>query len=67
VREDFQGISLGYQLLNLISVTERSTLEFFFLVNNTERADFLIETPPTTGDWLNQAQFTVVWASHLLL
>jgi hypothetical protein len=42
-------------------------LEFFFLVNNTERADFLIETPPTTGDWLNQAQFTVVWASHLLL
>jgi hypothetical protein len=67
VRKDCQGISLGYLLLNLISATEQFTLEFFILVNNTEQADFLIETPPTTGDWLNLAQFTIVWALHLLL
>ncbi|KAJ5380631.1 uncharacterized protein N7496_003059 [Penicillium cataractarum] len=67
VHRDCQGISLGNLLLTLITATEQLTLGFFFLVNNTQESDFFIENPPTTGDWLNLAQFTLVWALQLLL
>jgi hypothetical protein len=67
VHGNCQGISLGYLLLKLITATEQFTLGFFFLVNNTEGSDIFIETPVTTGDWLNLAQVTVVWILYLLL
>ncbi|KAJ5657872.1 uncharacterized protein N7484_001521 [Penicillium longicatenatum] len=67
VRGNGQGISLGYLLLNLISATEQFTIGFFLLVNHEGGTDIFIQTPKTTGDWLNLAQLTVVWVLHLLL
>lgn len=59
-----QGISLGYLLLNLISATEQFTIGFYILVNFTGGTDIFVETPLTTGDWLNLAQLTLVWVHH---
>ncbi|KAJ5533118.1 hypothetical protein N7494_009670 [Penicillium frequentans] len=67
VHGNCQGISLSYLLLNLISATEQFTIGFFILVNHKGGTDLFVETPITTGDWLNLAQLTLVWALHLLL
>ncbi|KAJ5986967.1 hypothetical protein N7451_011332 [Penicillium sp. IBT 35674x] len=67
VHGDCQGISLGYLLLNLISATEQFTMGFFILVNHEGGTDLFVETPVTTGDWLNLTQLTLVWVMHLLL
>lgn len=64
---DCQGISLGYLLLNLISATEQFTIGFFILVNHKGGTDLFVETPVTTGDWLNLTQLTLIWVLHLLL
>ena len=66
-RGDCNGISLYYILFNLISATEQFTFGLHFVVDNMEVMDSIIGTPPTTGDWLNFAQFTVVWLCHLAL
>ncbi|KAJ5767250.1 uncharacterized protein N7511_004866 [Penicillium nucicola] len=67
VRGNCEGMSLGYLLFSLISATEQFTIGFFFMVNNTGGSDFFVETPLTTGDWLNLAQLTLVWLLQLLL
>lgn len=66
-RDDCIGISLWYILFNLISATEQFTFGLHFVVDNMEIVDSVINTPPTTGDWLNFAQFTLVWVCHLTL
>ncbi|KAJ5313319.1 uncharacterized protein N7443_000203 [Penicillium atrosanguineum] len=59
VHGNCQGISLGYLLLNLISAPEHFTTGFFILVNHKGGTDLFVETPLTTGDWLNLAQLTL--------
>jgi hypothetical protein len=61
------GISLYYILFNLVSATEQFTLGLHIVVDNRMVFDSVISTPPTAGDWLNFAQFTVVWLCHLAL
>ncbi|KAH8689502.1 hypothetical protein BGW36DRAFT_433501 [Talaromyces proteolyticus] len=65
IRKDATGISLYYVFYNLISATEQLTITFTALINNTQGSDFFVHDPPTTGDWINLGQVTVVWLLSL--
>ncbi|KAF7587810.1 hypothetical protein BBP40_006691 [Aspergillus hancockii] len=60
-RKNSSGISLRYLLCNLISATEQLGLGLFCVVVQGERLEFFIHNPRDAGDWVNLAQFTVVW------
>ncbi|KAH6892597.1 hypothetical protein B0T10DRAFT_295654 [Thelonectria olida] len=65
-RRDSLGLAPEYILLNLIVATQQFSLGLFFIVVCDE-ADMIMHSPPTVGEWLNFAQFTVVWVGHLIL
>lgn len=61
IRKDSSGISAYYILFNLVAATEQFTIIFCFLVNNTVGGDLIVHTPPTTGDWINFMQMSLLW------
>ncbi|KAF5011005.1 hypothetical protein FDECE_2875 [Fusarium decemcellulare] len=65
-RRDCVGLAPNYILFNLIVATQQFSLGLYYIVANDE-VDFVVHSPPTLGDWLNLAQFTVVWVGHLVL
>jgi len=72
VRKDSSGLSLSYALCNLIGATELFTLSFLLLVNYAGEALnkpslFVHYSPPTVGDRINLAQFTLIWVLWVLL
>ncbi|KAI1779361.1 hypothetical protein F4818DRAFT_438137 [Hypoxylon cercidicola] len=54
-------------LFNLIVATEQFALGLHFIVDNDEIMDDVVHNPLTLGDWLNLAQFSIVWLCHLVL
>ncbi|KAJ3520496.1 hypothetical protein NM208_g13683 [Fusarium decemcellulare] len=65
-RRDCVGLAPNYILFNLIVATQQFSLGLYYVVANDE-VDYVVHSPPTLGDWLNLAQFTVVWVGHLVL
>ncbi|KPM41720.1 hypothetical protein AK830_g4815 [Neonectria ditissima] len=65
-RGDSAGLAPKYILFNLIVATQQFSLGLYYIVANDE-LDLVVHSPPTAGDWLNLAQFTVVWLGHLIL
>lgn len=59
------GIAPSYVLFNLIAATEQFSFGLHFIVKNDDFVDRIVHTPPTLGDWLNLAQFAVVWLCRL--
>ncbi|KAK0660439.1 hypothetical protein QBC41DRAFT_330939 [Cercophora samala] len=67
-RRDSAGISLYYVLFNLIIATELFSISFFHIANNRYGGtDSFVHDPPSFGDLLNLAQFTVVWMAWVII
>lgn len=60
------GISVYYVLYNLIIATYNFALMLSSAINWGE-SGFIMPERPDVRDWLNLAQFTVVWLGHLIL
>lgn len=60
------GISVYYVLYNLIVATYNFALMLSAAIN-WEEGGFIMPERPDVRDWLNLAQFTVVWLGHLFL
>ncbi|GAP90755.1 hypothetical protein SAMD00023353_5200940 [Rosellinia necatrix] len=66
-RGDASGISLQYVLLNLASATELFALGFLVVADSPEPSDIFAHDPREAGDWINLANFAVVWALWLVI
>ncbi|KAI1454089.1 hypothetical protein F4805DRAFT_461139 [Annulohypoxylon moriforme] len=66
-RRDYAGISSLYVLINLVVATEQFAIDLHYMVDNTDMAGLIVNVPPTILDWLNLAQFSVVFFCHLVL
>ncbi|KAH6847196.1 hypothetical protein B0I37DRAFT_374459 [Chaetomium sp. MPI-CAGE-AT-0009] len=69
LRKDSSGISLFYILFNLIVATELFTFSFFYLVSHSfeeHLAQVFVRDPPDIGDFINLAQFALVWVLWLV-
>ncbi|KAI1116146.1 hypothetical protein F5Y14DRAFT_449324 [Nemania sp. NC0429] len=66
-RGNTSGISLTYVLLNLIVATELFAISFFYTVNKVQRYDLFVHKPPNAGDWINLANFAVIWVLWLVI
>jgi uncharacterized protein with PQ loop repeat len=67
-RGNSDGISLTYVLINLIVATEQLGL-YIQLIAFSYHGTFpgMINNPPKLADWLNLAQFAIVWLGHFTL
>lgn len=61
------GISLNYVFLNLVVATELFAMSFLFTVNLVQRSDLFVHNPPNAGDWINMANFAVIWVLWLVM
>lgn len=66
LRRDSSGISLYYVLFNLMVATQILTIDLAVLMG-VEESDVFVTKPISAGDWLNLAQFGVVWALWALV
>lgn len=66
-RTDSDGISLSYVLLNLIVATQQFSLYLLFVIDDSTVADFLVKSPPSIENYLDLAQFGIVWLCQLVL
>lgn len=61
-----EGLSLVYILFNAIAATEQLALGLHSII--VEPESFLHHEPrPTANDWLDIAQFSIVWMGHVAL
>ncbi|KAH6842748.1 hypothetical protein B0I37DRAFT_382728 [Chaetomium sp. MPI-CAGE-AT-0009] len=70
LRKDSSGISLFYVLFNLIVATELFTISFYCLVNYSTEEQLpqaFVRDPPDIGDFINLAQFSLVWVLWLVI
>ncbi|KAI8182797.1 hypothetical protein K4K52_006965 [Colletotrichum sp. SAR 10_76] len=65
-RRDSSGVSLYYVLFNLLVATELLTIDLT-LLTGVEDSDVFVQQPASLGDWLNLAQFAIVWALWALI
>lgn len=65
-RRDSSGVSLYYVLFNLLVATELLTIDLT-LLTGVEDSDVFVHQPASLGDWLNLAQFAIVWALWALM
>lgn len=66
LRRNSSGISLYYVLFNLVVTTEIFTIDLAILTG-VEGSDIFVHNPASPGDWLNLAQFGIVWVMWLLV
>ncbi|KAK5172270.1 uncharacterized protein LTR77_003908 [Saxophila tyrrhenica] len=67
-RQDTEGISLTYVLINLIVATQQLGLYIHMISFQYKGAPAgMINDPPSFGDYLNLTQFAAVWLGHFTL
>jgi uncharacterized protein with PQ loop repeat len=69
-RKESPGISLFYVLFNLIVATELFTFSFFCIANHRFEEHLphvFVHDPPEIGDFINLAQFALVWVLWLVM
>jgi hypothetical protein len=53
--------------MNLIAATQQFSLYLLYVIDDSTVADFLVESPPSTENYLDLAQFGMVWLSQSIL